>query len=945
MTLRKILVFSLLFVSIIFGGNVIVKGDTLEGVSQFNNVVIFIRFNDEQTYTAPYSLSHYEDMFNGVDVESLRDYYLEASYDQLTIDSYLVDDGTQIIYYTDTYDRAYFEPYSTENPDGYQEYQWDEREHELLGRAVDYVEDNDLIPDSLDLDKNDDGEIDSLTFMVSGEDSGWNTLLWPHKWQLHTFTNASGFTYDAPTINGKYAYVYTFELLGNSTSYDYQVDVGVLAHETFHLLGAPDLYHYYYYLNITPVGDWGIMDHTSDIPSHMLGYMKYAYGGWISDVTEITESGTYTLYPMQDDETNLYKIYTGYENEWLYVEYRDNGGFYESNLPESGLIVYRVNTLVEGNEYGSYYNDQPSDEVFIFRPFLDDHTEPIIIVDAEGFDGNIDDAALSQSNVLDSIGMGAGTPLFSSEGNILDILISNVSEHNGYITFDVSITPRIVLETNGVEIGSNAILYDSYLTEYTVDITNITSSQTAYYTLDGSTPTESSMVYDGTPIVIDGNHNIVNVAIYEGDILRTTLSETYTFSSTIETNHNPYDNNAAIVWYIDFRDTLNYEVVFDTLSEVENGYDYVYLRSDLDTEILTGNLGDLSYEYNNEYLIIVFSSDDSVNEYFGFELTINELEDVLIALVGNNSVTQTVYQPYVDLGYTLNGLNPDDYTVEVVSDIDVDTLGTYTYTYHVYDSVNTLITSVTRSVEVVDDIAPLVTLNGESEMYINVGETFVDPYITYSDNYDESVLVEVTGEVDTDYLGMHVLIYKVTDSSGNISVVTRTVYVVDHLAPEAVLNEGIDTIYEGDEWIDGLFSATDNLSTSFTYDVITELDTEVPGTYDVTYVVYDNSGNYTTLIRRVTVLEKPSETLEITCDPFLSTIVVGSELGPGNCYVGDMVMSKQYSELESAELGVHEIAYSFTYEGNTYSYTQYYIVIGDYSEGIVLYFEKRRDLI
>ena len=139
-------------------------------------------------------------------------------------------------------------------------------------------------------------------------------------------------------INGKYAYTYTFELLGNSTSYNMQVDVGVIAHETFHLISAPDLYHYYRYFNIQPVGHWGIMEGTTDVPSHMLGYMKEMYGNWIQSVDTITQSGSYTLYPLSESADNLYKIDLGYSNEYLYLEYRKATGLYESHLPGSGLL-------------------------------------------------------------------------------------------------------------------------------------------------------------------------------------------------------------------------------------------------------------------------------------------------------------------------------------------------------------------------------------------------------------------------------------------------------------------------------------------------------------------------------------------------------------------------------------------------------------------------------
>ena len=158
----------------------------LNEVDSFSNVVIFIKFSDEESYQAPFEYEYYDSMFNGVDVVSLRDYYLEVSYNKLTIDSYLVNDNSEIVYYMDSHNRSYYEPYDeTTNPNGYSDNNKAEREHALLKSAIDYVDLNNLIDDSIVLDSNSDGDIDSITFMISGEDNGWNTLFWPHKWNLY----------------------------------------------------------------------------------------------------------------------------------------------------------------------------------------------------------------------------------------------------------------------------------------------------------------------------------------------------------------------------------------------------------------------------------------------------------------------------------------------------------------------------------------------------------------------------------------------------------------------------------------------------------------------------------------------------------------------------------------------------------------------------------------
>ena len=160
---------------------------SLEGFSSFNNIVIFIRFNDEADYEAPHRLGYYENLFNGVNQISLRDYYLEASYGKLDINSHIVLSEGEIYYYTDIYERSYYENQSSDSDQA-------SVEHNLLKRAINEVDTLGLIDSSLDLDVNNDGEIDSITFLVSGEDTGWGSLLWPHKWELYDVYNDA----DAP---------------------------------------------------------------------------------------------------------------------------------------------------------------------------------------------------------------------------------------------------------------------------------------------------------------------------------------------------------------------------------------------------------------------------------------------------------------------------------------------------------------------------------------------------------------------------------------------------------------------------------------------------------------------------------------------------------------------------------------------------------------------------
>jgi len=313
---------------------------------QINNLVIFIRFSDDTEFTTPRST--FEQKFNPEQQASLHSYYNEVSYSKLDITSttYPACAPQANLSYQDSHPRSYFQPYhAVSNPGGYTSTQDRTlREHALLRDAVNWINIASPVPAGLDLDTDNDGFVDNICFMVRGSNGGWSSLLWAHSWTL--------FSFDV-FINGSEVLNYTFHP-------ETQSSVPTLCHELFHTFGAPDLYHYEN-SSLQPVQSWDLMDSGS---GHMGAYMKWMYTSqeWIEDIPEITSSGYYTLNPLSSAQGNCYKIRTPYSNSQYFVlEYRRKTGLFESNVPGSGLLVYRIDPVFYGNSEG------PPDEVYIFR--------------------------------------------------------------------------------------------------------------------------------------------------------------------------------------------------------------------------------------------------------------------------------------------------------------------------------------------------------------------------------------------------------------------------------------------------------------------------------------------------------------------------------------------------------------------------------------------------
>lgn len=374
--------------------------DQTKSTGTINNLVIYIKFLNETAFTV--TRASYESKFNNLTASSLRYYYKEVSFNKLDVVSYSFPGGaTTDISYTDPNPRNYYRPYnSVSNPTGYNgDSEKTTREHTLLANAVNWAKSNYSLPAGVNFDSDQNGLVDNVCFIVKGTSDGWNDLLWPHKWSLYSQTVMLG--------NLK-VYGYTFQLEN--------VSVNTLSHEMFHVIGAPDLYHYNN--SDVPVGSWDIMGTGA---CHMGSWMKYRYGGWIPQITEIKGSGTYFLKPLDKGEKNSYILRSPLNKDQFFVlEYRKKSGLYENNLPATGLIIHRIDTRYRGNANG------PPDEDYIFR-----------LNGTPTAGGTINSAVLSDLYGRTAFSDYTNPYAFFQEGTETKINISNITSWGDSLSFTV----------------------------------------------------------------------------------------------------------------------------------------------------------------------------------------------------------------------------------------------------------------------------------------------------------------------------------------------------------------------------------------------------------------------------------------------------------------------------------------------------------------------------
>lgn len=453
--------------------------DSLLNHSEVTNVVIFIYFNDE---TESSFLSSLNDTliskFNG-DTNSLLDYYRTLSYGTFSVRSvmpsyYDASTGTNKYYvYKAPNPRSYYLNVSAES--GTARY---DPESRLLNAAVSSA-DKFFNYTGLDLDVNEDGFVDSVSFVVSEDyknPEDWGELMWPHAWNLNRISNISSDKKNSSTLNGIFVGSYTFTFADNFR-------LGLVAHEFGHLIGLPDLYHYQYDTSYLPVGYWDLMHYECDNPQFILTYMRQKYLNFVgkSQVKELTTGGSYSLAPTataESDDVLAYKI-TISNKESIWIEYRTaTQGTYDAELPGSGLIVYRVNNTVNGNTDAKYHNYLYPEEVYVFRPSC---APSSLLSTLEREKYNLSKAAIGTSNPdfyklgnKTSTGLWQSDCIYTSSGANTGIVLTLEEQTNDKITFTVDLG----------EYDCNDIS-DSYITGSNLEGSSVKNTHHMYY---GETP-------------------------------------------------------------------------------------------------------------------------------------------------------------------------------------------------------------------------------------------------------------------------------------------------------------------------------------------------------------------------------------------------------------------------------------------------------------------------
>ena len=153
----------------------------------------------------------------------------------------------------------------------------------------------------------------------------------------------------------------------------------------------------------------------------------------------------------------------------------------------------------------------------------------------------------------------------------------------------------------------------------------------------------------------------------------------------------------------------------------------------------------------------------------------------VINLNGSTNITVEGGTPFEEPGFSAT-INGEDATklVEVdYSSIDTTKAGSFEISYTLSNLKGRNTVTETRTINVVDTTAPVITLKGEKSVRIAIGSEYTDAGATAADKVDGdlSKFIKTESKVDTNKKGKYTVSYTVTDNAGNTASAEREVVV------------------------------------------------------------------------------------------------------------------------------------------------------------------------
>ena len=319
---------------------------------------------------------------------------------------------------------------------------------------------------------------------------------------------------------------------------------------------------------------------------------------------------------------------------------------------------------------------------------------------------------------------------------------------------------------------------------------------------------------------------------------------------------------------------------------------------------------------------------------------VNDGDVPVISLIGADTVfiEQGAIPGYMTEGATALDPSQGDISANLVmtTDLDQSLAGVYYEFWNAADASGNEAKQVVRVIYVVaDQTPPVITINGASDVIIEVGTPYTDLGATALDNKegDLTAAIVTSGSVDENLLGTYVVTYTVQDNQGNASSEERTVRVVDTQLP-VIDNASADkstACWTVEVQLQNIFaditSASDNYNSignglTFTANPAAPqggaaVDTRFQGTTSVTYTATDESGNVTTqcvdyVVRDYIAPVIDLRTLDVITHRVNTPYTPVSATASDNLYSSTQISLTAASNVDAYTLGTYQDTYTAT---------------------------------
>lgn len=367
------------------------------------------------------------------------------------------------------------------------------------------------------------------------------------------------------------------------------------------------------------------------------------------------------------------------------------------------------------------------------------------------------------------------------------------------------------------------------------------------------------------------NYGLDNFQLEEGN--QFSGYEAYIPGTIIDTSAPYFQSSGTVISYVDSPITV---------TEIQNA---LTAYDEVDGDV-SGNitLSDDQYTEFKSVLgsyIIIFEVSDLSGNTTQLQVDV-EVVDVLKPVFSNLGPIEAVYPNILSVEDVQSLLSASDNYDGDISDQIVlvsdnytdyaDVVGSYDMVFSVSDSSGNIQT-YTQTINVVDEEGPII--GGITSVVLGY-DSMITPIevasnLTYHDNYDTDESLELILESDNytshaNLLGTYNMVFSVTDSSGNKTLQTIEIEVVDELGPVVYFDLSIvqtytDTVMNLPDFTELLLN-TNELNQNETYNVTVRYDSysknaTAPGVYHMSLDYESETGKKTSKDFEIKVVERP----------------------------------------------------------------------------------------